>query len=680
MNKKYFLPILFILLFAINIPISKACDAYFCLGKCICIWPPAAKITNHIFTVSATEGGTASGGGTFAENTIVTATASANSGYRVGCWSGDTFYAPSRGAPASPCRSSLTVVLSGDKTVTANFVRQYKLTINGYPSGQGQISVSPYSTYNKFDTGTVVSLTATPWSNKYSFTGWSGDASGSANPLTVTMNADKSITANFVSLFPLDPLSPVISSIDHGYEITWSAPSPAPASYKIYKSTSSNFSSIIQTISTTELFFRDNRIQDPSSITATNPLYYKITSIANGFESAGNIVNTKLLPAVQYTINNITITGSGFISGATFSVALVAPGERYSCGTFAYVSSTEIAGSCTITQTPTGTYDLELTMVNNGQTSIATLPSGFQVTYPVPVSPSVTISNTDLSSGALTINSVAGDNLYTGANVNLVVKDSSGKVLAQQTCFFLGQYDYSAQKFSGGSCQINSEIANATGGDYSKIKIQIANDADSIPTSVTTPSFSCDSNSWTPSPPTVCSGVSFIQTNSCGASKSLTSIGTMSIIWTPDTSVYCPSTSYTQTSTNCNPQITSKTKIAGTKTCASGICQGSDCIVPACTSFTYSDWGACLNGQQTRTVTSTSPVGCGGGSPITSQYCCVPTWTPDPSTVSECTTLTQTNSCGGTRSAAGTDKCNSPKSCVNGTCCVKNPFGDNCWF
>ena len=43
----------------------------------------------------------------------------------------------------------------------------------------------------------------------------------------------------------------------------------------------------------------------------------------------------------------------------------------------------------------------------------------------------------------------------------------------------------------------------------------------------------------------------------------------------------------------------------------------------ACTSFTYSSWGTCSNGQQTRTVLTSSPADCVGGSPVTSQSCTV---------------------------------------------------------
>ncbi|KKT45183.1 MAG: Glycoside hydrolase family 9, partial [Parcubacteria group bacterium GW2011_GWA2_44_15] len=49
----------------------------------------------------------------------------------------------------------------------------------------------------------------------------------------------------------------------------------------------------------------------------------------------------------------------------------------------------------------------------------------------------------------------------------------------------------------------------------------------------------------------------------------------------------------------------------------------------SCTSFTYSTWGTCTNGTQTRAVLTSSPSGCTGGSPITTQSCMV---TPTPTT------------------------------------------------
>ncbi len=69
----------------------------------------------------------------------------------------------------------------------------YTLTTN--TNGSGSISVSPNN--DSYQSGTQVTLTATTTSD-YVFTGWSGDASGSANPLTITMSSNKSVTANFI--------------------------------------------------------------------------------------------------------------------------------------------------------------------------------------------------------------------------------------------------------------------------------------------------------------------------------------------------------------------------------------------------------------------------------------------------------------------------------------------------
>lgn len=70
--------------------------------------------------------------------------------------------------------------------------QQYTLTTN--TSGNGSISLNPAGgTYNE---GTQVTATANPDSG-YVFTGWSGAASGSSNPVTVTMDADKTLSATF---------------------------------------------------------------------------------------------------------------------------------------------------------------------------------------------------------------------------------------------------------------------------------------------------------------------------------------------------------------------------------------------------------------------------------------------------------------------------------------------------
>jgi hypothetical protein len=57
-------------------------------------------------------------------------------------------------------------------------------------------------------------------------------------------------------------------------------------------------------------------------------------------------------------------------------------------------------------------------------------------------------------------------------------------------------------------------------------------------------------------------------------------------------------------------------------------------VLPAnpvtCTSFTYSAWGTCTSGSQTRNILTSSPSGCTGGVPVTSQSCTVTPIVPPP--------------------------------------------------
>jgi len=61
-------------------------------------------------------------------------------------------------------------------------------------NGFGTVAVTPAT--NVFTKGQAVSLLALPEKDQ-TFTGWSGDASASPNPLLITLDSDKRITANF---------------------------------------------------------------------------------------------------------------------------------------------------------------------------------------------------------------------------------------------------------------------------------------------------------------------------------------------------------------------------------------------------------------------------------------------------------------------------------------------------
>ncbi len=70
----------------------------------------------------------------------------------------------------------------------------YTLTTAVNPSGSGTITLNPPG--GSYAPGTVVTVTANN-NTGYHFVNWSGDLSGSTNPTTITMNGNKSITANF---------------------------------------------------------------------------------------------------------------------------------------------------------------------------------------------------------------------------------------------------------------------------------------------------------------------------------------------------------------------------------------------------------------------------------------------------------------------------------------------------
>jgi pectate lyase len=73
----------------------------------------------------------------------------------------------------------------------------FTLTTN--VSGSGTVSRNPNAA--SYTAGTVVTLTATPAAG-FVFSGWSGDLSGSASPTTITMSANRTVTATFTPQSP----------------------------------------------------------------------------------------------------------------------------------------------------------------------------------------------------------------------------------------------------------------------------------------------------------------------------------------------------------------------------------------------------------------------------------------------------------------------------------------------
>jgi len=122
---------------------------------------------------------------------VVTLTASADPGWSFSSWSGD----------ASGEQNPLLFTITGNTSIMANFIQdEYTLSVIVEPFGKGSVIIDPLQdTYHYGDEITLTPTAIPGWS----FDNWNGDASGADNPLTITINEDTSITANFLEYFKI---------------------------------------------------------------------------------------------------------------------------------------------------------------------------------------------------------------------------------------------------------------------------------------------------------------------------------------------------------------------------------------------------------------------------------------------------------------------------------------------
>jgi hypothetical protein len=150
--------------------------------------PSSGGPTTFTLTTNVSGSGTVTrnpNASSYASGTVVTLTATPGSGQQFTGWSGDLT------GTANPA----TLTMNSNKTVTATFAPvSSTFTLTTTVNGSGTITRSPNA--GSYASGTVVTLTATPGSGQQ-FTGWSGDLTGTANPATLTMNSNKSVTASF---------------------------------------------------------------------------------------------------------------------------------------------------------------------------------------------------------------------------------------------------------------------------------------------------------------------------------------------------------------------------------------------------------------------------------------------------------------------------------------------------
>ena len=119
--------------------------------------------------------------------TIVELTANPESEWVFSEWKGDL----------TGSENPKQITIDGPKEITAVFVKKkYPLTIEVSGNGSVEEKIIKQGKSTDYNSGTIVELTANPESG-YSFLKWSGDLSGSTNPIQVTVDGPKTITAEF---------------------------------------------------------------------------------------------------------------------------------------------------------------------------------------------------------------------------------------------------------------------------------------------------------------------------------------------------------------------------------------------------------------------------------------------------------------------------------------------------
>jgi uncharacterized repeat protein (TIGR02543 family) len=155
--------------------------------------------TKCTLTVAAPTGGTVTklpDGTAYSKGVEVTLSAKPAAGYVFKNWTGDV----------TGTNATVKVTMDSDKSVTAVFTQipANSFTISLSSTGSGSVSKTPEQNY--YESGTQVTLNATPLNGVAVFDGWSGDYTGTENSATVTVTKNMEIAAKFKDTLVIDSI------------------------------------------------------------------------------------------------------------------------------------------------------------------------------------------------------------------------------------------------------------------------------------------------------------------------------------------------------------------------------------------------------------------------------------------------------------------------------------------
>jgi hypothetical protein len=331
--------------------------------------PSVTRATSYTLTVSSQGSGTVTKNPTnttYPAGVTVIVTAAPDAGWYFANWSGD----------ASGTVNPLNVTMNSNLVISGNFLPFPVYTLTLVTNGQGTIGLNPAG--GSYLSNSVVTATAAPVAG-WVFTSWSGSTNSSANPLSLTMNTNNSLTGSFAQLpaFDLQPLG-VTNVVGSTVSFSAHAVGTAPLAYQWFFSSGSLTNSTNAMLSLTNvssgqagnyfvvatnnygsatssvvLLALTNAIGPTNVVDSPDEASLRAAVKIGGwvglaFNGAINITNT-----INIT-NNVILDASGVsatISGGNaVRLFYVAPGV-----TFAATNLTLANGSCIVTNGTAGT-------------------------------------------------------------------------------------------------------------------------------------------------------------------------------------------------------------------------------------------------------------------------------------------------------------------------------------
>lgn len=265
-----------------------------------------------VLSSSPVAGGSTTGAGSYTAGTSVTVNATANPGYTFVNWTDNGVQASTSAAYTFP--------VNANRTLVANFLlNTYTLTVNANAL-MGSVTKNPNQAV--YNSGTNVQLTATA-NPGFIFSSWSGDATGSINPLTVNMNSNKNITANFTAVVALGPALPGLGGAANFTILTESGISTTGVTQ-----ITGNIG--VSPITSTAITGFGLITMDTNLQSATNPIVSgKIYASDYAVPTPGNLTTAISDMETAYTNSNNLVTpapvvglGAGDISGLTLPPGL----------------------------------------------------------------------------------------------------------------------------------------------------------------------------------------------------------------------------------------------------------------------------------------------------------------------------------------------------------------------